>query len=139
MTTLNIPLEYQPDHPLSGRSVSVPFGPYRHYGTLFVLDGEVRVFANSAFTGHAKLEWWHEFTNGKQPRFEPDYESGLDWREKFERARSVEQRSYDAGFWNCEHFVNFLQGLPVISRQARTTAAVLIFAAASALALSRAA
>jgi hypothetical protein len=46
-----IPLEYQPDDPRSGRSVSVPFGPYRHYGTLFVIDGEWLVFDNSAFDG----------------------------------------------------------------------------------------
>lgn len=134
-----IPLEYQPDHPLSGRSASVPFGPYRHYGSLFVIDGEVRVFDNTALNGGGKLRRLEEFADGKPWQFEPDYESGLDWRVKFKRAVSAAPRGYDAAFWNCEHFVNFLQGLPVISRQARVTAVVLLAAAVGAMALSKAA
>ena len=132
-----LPLHFQSDDPRSGRSVSVPFGPYRHYGVLFVLDGRLWVFANSDACGGARLESWEQFSGGKPWRFEPDYEGSLDWRAIFRRASSVVRR-YDAGRWNCEHFVNYAQGLPVISRQVRATVALLLVGVAS-FALARAA
>jgi len=134
-----LPLEYQTNDPRSGRSVSVPFGPYRHFGTLFVIDGELLVFANSDAVGQARLETWDEFADGKQARFEPGYESTLDWREKYRRACSVAHNPYDVASWNCEHFVNYLQGLPAISRQARATVALVFVGVVAALALSKAA
>ena len=107
-----------------GECVAVDFGAYRHVGIVtdaIGADGLPRVISNSRRRGGAHEEDWRTFAQGEavySVELRPPQLSG-DRILAAARALAAEGRRYNGIWFNCEHFVRRVYGLPERSPQLR--------------------
>jgi hypothetical protein len=112
--------------PPAGVVVFVPaYGLWRHKG--IVSDrwyrGKPMILCNSPIHGVIEQPW-DEFFGGEPLRHE-GYPGSLPVHEVLRRARSRLGEPYVLFVFNCDHYKNYVHGLPVESEQLRATLAIL--------------
>ncbi len=108
-----------------GTIVSVPFGPFRHYGLVSdqYVSGSPYIFSCSSRSGQVAEEPAHIFAGGRDIKVHGN-PSVLNPYQVIERARSLIGTKYDLFKWNCEHFVRWAHNLKVESPQLKTTVTI---------------
>ncbi len=113
------------NHLLPGTVVSVPFGPFLHFG--LVSDrrgsGTPYIISCSGRAGQVVEETAHEFANGGDIKVH-GYPGSLSPHEVIQRARRRMGTKYDLFKWNCEHFARWAHDLKPESPQLQATVAV---------------
>lgn len=108
-----------------GTIVSVPIGPFRHYGLVSAVNatGSPYILSCSSRSGQVAEEPAHIFAGGRDIKVH-GFPGVLSAIHVISRARSRIGTKYDLLKWNCEHFVRWAHNLRVESPQLKTTVAL---------------
>lgn len=102
-------------------------GPFKHVGIISdqVMDGSQMVISASRRKGIVAEETIMEFSDGKEVSL-IGYPSDKSVLEVLRRAKSMIGAKYNLLKWNCEHFVRWVHGLRVESKQVQTGVGIAI-------------
>ncbi|MEW8026699.1 MAG: lecithin retinol acyltransferase family protein [Candidatus Thiodiazotropha sp.] len=108
--------------------VSVPFGPFRHYGLISdqYVSGSPYIFSCSSRAGQVAEEPAHIFAGGQEIKIH-GFQSALNYIQVIDRARSRIGTKYNLLRWNCEHYVRWVHNLKAESPQLKKTSALGLF------------